>query len=116
MNLSAGGQLTSNGQITTGSGASTLSGSDIVLNGNSALQGGGDITLASRGNITANGFAGTTGSLTLSAPGAIINTALLYAANNWRCTPTASPTSAAICWRAITCGCNGTRPVMPTAR
>ncbi|MGG7448517.1 hemagglutinin repeat-containing protein [Kosakonia oryzendophytica] len=82
VNLSAGGQLTSNGQITTCSGASTLSGSDIVLNGNSALQGGGDITLASRGNITANGFAGTTGSLTLSAPGAIINTALLYAANN----------------------------------
>lgn len=82
VNLNAGGQLTSNGQITTGSGASTLSGSDIVLNGNSALQGGGDITLASRGNITTNGFAGTTGSLTLSAPGAIINTALLYAANN----------------------------------
>ncbi|WP_317633847.1 hemagglutinin repeat-containing protein [Kosakonia sp. ML.JS2a] len=82
VNLSARGQLTSNGQITTGSGASTLSGSDIVLSGNSALQGGGDITLASRGNITANGFAGTTGSLTLSAPGAIINTALLYAANN----------------------------------
>ncbi|WP_245191450.1 hemagglutinin repeat-containing protein [Kosakonia oryzendophytica] len=82
LNLSAGGQLTSSGQITTGSGASTLSGSAIVLNGNSALQGGGDITLASRGNITVNGFAGTTGSLTLSAPGAIINTALLYAANN----------------------------------
>ncbi|WBT57059.1 hemagglutinin repeat-containing protein [Kosakonia oryzendophytica] len=82
VNLSAGGQLTSSGQITTGSGASTLSGSAIVLNGNSALQGGGDITLASRGNITVNGFAGTTGSLTLSAPGAIINTALLYAANN----------------------------------
>ncbi|WP_342322975.1 hemagglutinin repeat-containing protein [Kosakonia sp. BYX6] len=82
VNLSAGGQLTNNGQITTGSGASTLSGSAIVLNGNSALQGGGNITLASRGNITANGFAGTLGSLTLSAPGSIVNTALLYAANN----------------------------------
>ncbi|MDZ7322635.1 hemagglutinin repeat-containing protein [Kosakonia sacchari] len=82
VNLSAGGQLTNNGQITTGSGASTLSGSAIVLNGNSSLQGGGDVTLASRGNITANGFAGTLGSLTLSASGSIVNTALLYAANN----------------------------------
>ncbi|MEN0582627.1 MULTISPECIES: hemagglutinin repeat-containing protein [unclassified Kosakonia] len=82
VNLSAGGQLTNNGQITTGSGTSTLSGSNIVLNGNSSLQGGGDVTLASRGNITANGFAGTLGSLTLSAPGSIVNTALLYAANN----------------------------------
>ncbi|ARD63578.1 ShlA/HecA/FhaA protein [Kosakonia radicincitans DSM 16656] len=82
VNLSAGGQLTNNGQITTGSGASTLSGSNIVLNGNSAVQGGGDVALVSRGGITANGFAGTLGSLTLNAPGAIINTALLYAANN----------------------------------
>lgn len=82
VNLSAGGQLTNNGQITTGSGASTLSGSNIVLNGNSAIQGGGDVALVSRGGITANGFAGTLGSLTLNAPGAIINTALLYAANN----------------------------------
>jgi len=82
VNLSAGGQLTNNGQITTGNGASTLSGNNIVLNGNSSLQGGGDVTLASRGNITTNGFAGTLGSLTLSAPGSIVNTALLYAANN----------------------------------
>lgn len=82
VNLSAGGQLTNNGQITTGSGASTLSGSAIVLNSNSALQGGGDVALVSRGNITTNGFAGTLGSLTMSAPGSIINTALLYAANN----------------------------------
>ncbi|WP_083565982.1 hemagglutinin repeat-containing protein [Kosakonia radicincitans] len=82
VNLSAGGQLTNSGQITTGSGASTLSGSNIVLNDNSAVQGGGDVALVSRGNITANGFAGTLGSLTLNAPGAIINTALLYAANN----------------------------------
>ncbi len=82
VNLSAGGQLTNNGHITTGSGASTLSGSSIVLNNNSAVQGGGDVTLTSRGGITANGFAGTLGNLTLNAPGAIINTALLYAANN----------------------------------
>ncbi len=82
VNLSAGGQLTNNGQITTGNGSSTLSGSTIVLNGNGSLQGGGDVTLLSRGGIAVNGFTGTRGSLTLSAPGSIINTALLYAANN----------------------------------
>lgn len=82
VNIAAGGQLSNSGQITTGSGASTLSGSAIVLNSNSTLQGGGDVALVSRGNITTNGFAGTLGSLTMSAPGSIINTALLYAANN----------------------------------
>jgi filamentous hemagglutinin len=82
VNLSAGGQLTNNGQITTGNGSSTLSGSTIVLNGNGSLQGGGDVTLSSRGAIAVNGFTGTRGSLTLSAPGSIVNTALLYAANN----------------------------------
>lgn len=82
VNLSAGGQLTNSGQITTGSGASSLSGSAIVLNTGSSLQGNGDITLTSRGNIMTNAFAGTTGNLTLTASGAIVNTALLYAANN----------------------------------
>ncbi|ELY2591449.1 hemagglutinin repeat-containing protein [Cronobacter sakazakii] len=82
VNVSAGGALTNNGQITTGSGASTLSGSSVGLNGAGTLQGGGDVTIASRGNITVDGFTGTRGSLTLTAPGNIINTALLYAANN----------------------------------
>lgn len=82
VNLRAGGQLTNNGQITTGSGSSTLSGSTILLNGTGSLQGGGDVALSSRGGIAVNGFTGTRGSLTLSAPGSIINTALLYAANN----------------------------------
>jgi filamentous hemagglutinin len=82
VNLAAGGQLTNNGQITTGSGSSTLSGSQVVLNAGSSIQGGGDVTLASRGNITANGFVGSLGNLTLSAPGSLINTAMLYAANN----------------------------------
>ncbi|EOC1309982.1 hemagglutinin repeat-containing protein [Cronobacter dublinensis] len=82
VNVSAGGALTSNGQITTGSGASTLSGSSVALNGAGTLQGGGDVNIASRGNITVDGFTGTRGSLTLTAPGSIINTALLYAANN----------------------------------
>ncbi|MEE9682582.1 hemagglutinin repeat-containing protein [Lelliottia amnigena] len=82
VNLTAGGQLTNNGQVTTGTGASTLSGSTVALNGAGTIQGGGDINIASRGNITVDGFTGTRGSLTLSAPGSIINTALLYAANN----------------------------------
>ncbi|ELY4520986.1 hemagglutinin repeat-containing protein [Cronobacter muytjensii] len=82
VNVSAGGALTNNGQISTGSGASTLSGSSVALNGAGTLQGGGDVNIASRGNITVDGFTGTRGSLTLTAPGSIINTALLYAANN----------------------------------
>lgn len=82
VNLSAGGQLSNNGQITTGAGASTLSGSSVALNAAGSVQGGGDITVASRSNITVDGFTGTRGSLTLSAPGSIVNTALLYAANN----------------------------------
>ncbi|EPN1625436.1 hemagglutinin repeat-containing protein [Cronobacter turicensis] len=82
VNVSAGGALTNNGQITTGSGASTLSGGSVALNGAGTLQGGGDVTIASRGNITVGGFTGTRGSLTLTAPGSIINTVLLYAANN----------------------------------
>ncbi|XAY02951.1 hemagglutinin repeat-containing protein [Enterobacter chuandaensis] len=82
VNLSAGGQLSNNGQITIGGGASTLSGSNVALNAAGSVQGGGDITVASRSNITVDGFTGTRGSLTLSAPGSIVNTALLYAANN----------------------------------
>lgn len=82
VNLNAGGQLSNNGQITTGGSASTLSGSSVALNAAGSVQGGGDITVASRSNITVDGFTGTRGSLTLSAPGAIVNTALLYAANN----------------------------------
>ncbi|EOG5375801.1 hemagglutinin repeat-containing protein [Cronobacter turicensis] len=82
VNVSAGGALTNNGQITTGSGASTLGGSSVALNGAGTLQGGGDVTIASRGNIIVDGFTGTRGSLTLTAPGNIVNTALLYAANN----------------------------------
>ncbi|MDO2451103.1 hemagglutinin repeat-containing protein [Enterobacter vonholyi] len=82
VSLNAGGQLSNSGQITTGGGASTLSGSSVALNAAGSVQGGGDITVASRSNITVDGFTGTRGSLTLSAPGSIVNTALLYAANN----------------------------------
>jgi filamentous hemagglutinin len=82
VNLNAAGQLINNGQITTGTGASTFTGSAVALNAAGSVQGGGDINVTSRGNITVDGFTGTRGSLTLNAPGSIINTALLYAANN----------------------------------
>ncbi|WP_313700241.1 hemagglutinin repeat-containing protein [Pantoea sp.] len=82
LTLNAGGDLTNNGQLTTGSGDSTLSGNRITMNGNGSLQGGGNINLASRSDITLDGFTGTLGNLTLSAPGSIVNTALLYAAGN----------------------------------
>lgn len=82
LTLSAGGDLTNNGQLTTGSGDSALSGNRIAMNGNGSLQGGGNISLNSRSDITVDGFTGTLGNLTLSAPGSIVNTALLYAAGN----------------------------------
>ncbi|WP_315309964.1 hemagglutinin repeat-containing protein [Pantoea vagans] len=82
LTLSAGGDLTNNGQLTTGSGDSALSGNRIAMNGNGSLQGGGNINLNSRSDITVDGFTGTLGNLTLSAPGSIVNTALLYAAGN----------------------------------
>ena len=80
--LNAAGKLTNNGQLTAGSGITALSGSQIVMNGSGSLQAGGDVSLTSRGNITLDGFTGTAGSLMLSAPGTLINTALLYAGNN----------------------------------
>nr|WP_237566757.1 hemagglutinin repeat-containing protein [Pantoea vagans] len=82
LTLSAGGDLTNNGQLTTGSGDSTLSGNRIAMNGNGSLQGGGNISLNSRSDITVDGFTGTLGNLTLSTPGNIVNTALLYAGSN----------------------------------
>ncbi|UBN56131.1 hemagglutinin repeat-containing protein [Pantoea agglomerans] len=82
LTLSAGGDLTNNGQITTGSGDSSLSGNRIAMNGSGTLQGGGNVSLNSRSDITINGFTGTLGSLTLSSPGSIVNAALLYAGQN----------------------------------
>jgi filamentous hemagglutinin len=82
VNLTAGTALTNYGQITTGSGASALSAESIAMNATGTLQAGGDVALNSRGNITVDGFIGTTGSLTLNAAGSILNTALLYAGNN----------------------------------
>ncbi|WHU85635.1 hemagglutinin repeat-containing protein [Pantoea agglomerans pv. betae] len=82
LTLSAGGDLTNNGQLITGTGDSALSGNRIAMNGNGSLQGGGNINLASRSDIILDGFTGTRGNLVLSAPGSIVNNALLYAAGN----------------------------------
>ncbi|WP_276575742.1 hemagglutinin repeat-containing protein [Pantoea alhagi] len=82
LTLGAGGDLINNGQLTSGSGDSTLSGNRIAMNGSGTLQGGGNINLTSHSDIALDGFTGTLGNLTLSAPGSIVNTALLYAANN----------------------------------
>ncbi|WP_261666541.1 hemagglutinin repeat-containing protein [Erwinia mallotivora] len=82
LTLSAGGALVNNGLLTAGSGDSSLSGSRIAMNGAGSLQGGGNVTLNSGSDVTVDGFTGTRGSLTISAPGAIVNTALLYAGQN----------------------------------
>ncbi|WP_455853283.1 hemagglutinin repeat-containing protein [Pantoea endophytica] len=82
LTLSAGGDLTNNGQLTTGTGDSSLSGQRINMNSAGTLQGGGDVALASRSDVALNGFTGTLGSLTISSPGSILNTALLYAGQN----------------------------------
>ncbi|KJV46755.1 hypothetical protein VH86_19285, partial [Pantoea sp. BL1] len=79
LTLSAGGDLTNNGQITTGTGDSSLIGNRITMNGAGTLQGGGNVALTSRSDLALNGFTGTRGNLTITSPGSIMNTALLYA-------------------------------------
>ena len=80
--LSASGAFTNNKTLTTGSGNSTFSAQNLLLNASGSLQAGGDVSLTSRSNITVNGFTGTAGSLTMSATGTLLNTALIYAGNN----------------------------------
>ncbi|MEH0887030.1 hemagglutinin repeat-containing protein [Enterobacter sp. UNJFSC 003] len=80
--LSAGGVLTNNGQVTAGNGHSTFSAQRILLNAAGSLSAGGDVAFNSLSDITVNGFTGTAGSLTMNAAGTLLNTALIYAANN----------------------------------
>ncbi|HAS1236695.1 hemagglutinin repeat-containing protein [Enterobacter cloacae] len=80
--LSTGGVLTNNGQFTAGKGDSTFSAQRIVLNAAGSLSAGGDVVFNSLSDITVNGFTGTAGSLTMNAEGTLLNTALIYAANN----------------------------------
>ncbi|EPM0022241.1 hemagglutinin repeat-containing protein [Citrobacter farmeri] len=80
--LSAGGAFTNNKTLTIGNGSSSFSAQSLLLNASGSLQAGGDVQLTSRGDITANGFTGTAGSLTMTAAGTLLNTALIYAGNN----------------------------------
>ncbi|ELE9011994.1 hemagglutinin repeat-containing protein [Enterobacter cloacae] len=80
--LSTGGVLTNNGQFTAGKGDSTFSAQRIVLNAAGSLSAGGDVVFNSLSDITVNGFTGTAGRLTMNAVGTLLNTALIYAANN----------------------------------
>ncbi|MCR1551982.1 MAG: hemagglutinin repeat-containing protein [Enterobacter cloacae] len=80
--LSTGGVLTNNGQFTAGKGDSTFSAQRIVLNAAGSLSAGGDVVFNSLSDITVNGFTGAAGSLTMNAVGTLLNTALIYAANN----------------------------------
>lgn len=80
--LSTGGVLTNNGQFTAGKGDSTFSAQRIVLNAAGSLSAGSDVVFNSLSDITVNGFTGTAGSLTMNAVGTLLNTALIYAANN----------------------------------
>ncbi|HHA1669483.1 TPA: hemagglutinin repeat-containing protein [Enterobacter roggenkampii] len=80
--LSAAGALTNNGQFTAGYGCSTFSAQRISLNSAGSLSAGGDVAFNSLSDITINGFTGTAGSLTMNTVGTLLNTALIYAANN----------------------------------
>ena len=80
--LSAGGAFTNSGTLTTGNGSSTFNAQSLLLNASGSLQAGGDVQLTSRENIIVNGFTGTAGSLTMTAAGTLLNTALIYAGNN----------------------------------
>ncbi|WNJ36950.1 hemagglutinin repeat-containing protein [Enterobacter hormaechei subsp. hormaechei] len=80
--LSAGGAFTNSGTLTTGNGSSTFNAQNILLSATGSLSAGGDVVFSSLSDITVNGFTGTAGSLTMNAVGTLLNTALIYAANN----------------------------------
>lgn len=82
--INAGGKFTNSGQLTAGSASSTFSGQNILLNAAGTLSAGGDVAFTSLSDITVNGFTGTAGSLTMTAAGTLLNTALIYAANDMR--------------------------------
>ena len=82
LTLTAGGEFTNNGQLTAGNADTSIAGNRITLNSAGSFQSGGNTSLNSRSDIQLNGFTGTLGSLTLSSPGSLVNTALLYAGQN----------------------------------
>jgi len=82
--INAGGKFANNGQLTAGNASSTFSGQNILLNAAGSLSAGGDVMFTSLSDMTVNGFTGTAGSLTMTAAGTLLNTALIYAANDMR--------------------------------
>lgn len=82
MVLGAGEAFTNNGTLTAGKGNSVFSAQRLFLNAPGSLQGGGDVSLNSRSDITISGFTGTAGSLTMNVAGTLLNSALIYAGNN----------------------------------
>ncbi|HFQ9140657.1 TPA: hemagglutinin repeat-containing protein [Enterobacter cancerogenus] len=82
--INAGGKFTNSGQLTAGNASSTFSAQSILLNAAGSLSAGGDVMFTSLSDMTVNGFTGTAGSLTMAAAGTLLNTALIYAANNIR--------------------------------
>ncbi len=82
MALGAGEAFTNNGTLTAGKGNSVFSAQRLFLNAPGSLQGGGDVSLNSRSDITISGFTGTAGSLTMNVAGTLLNSALIYAGNN----------------------------------
>lgn len=82
MVLGAGEAFTNNGTLTAGKGNSVFSAQRLFLNAPGSLQGGGDVSLNSRSDITISGFTGTAGSLTMNVVGTLLNSALIYAGNN----------------------------------
>ncbi|EFA6151912.1 filamentous hemagglutinin N-terminal domain-containing protein [Escherichia coli] len=82
MVLGAGEAFTNNGTLTAGKGNIVFSAQRLFLNAPGSLQGGGDVSLNSRSDITISGFTGTAGSLTMNVAGTLLNSALIYAGNN----------------------------------
>ena len=80
--FSAGGTFTNNGQLATGTSSSTFNAQSILLGETGTLSANGDVQMTSRGDITVNGFLGAAGNLTMNAAGTLLNTALIYAAND----------------------------------
>ncbi|HCN1149233.1 TPA: hemagglutinin repeat-containing protein [Escherichia coli] len=69
MVLGAGEAFTNNGTLTAGKGNSVFSAQRLFLNAPGSLQGGGDVSLNSRSDITISGFTGMAGSLTMNVAG-----------------------------------------------
>ncbi|WP_167519927.1 hemagglutinin repeat-containing protein [Serratia proteamaculans] len=84
LDLRSGGQLTNAGTLRGGSGDMRLEAAGITQNGTASLQSGGWVQLLSRGDISNDGFIGTTGDLLLSTANQLINSGMLYAGGDMK--------------------------------